>query len=372
MLDIANKTLLQCFLMDSEMFVGEQRFAEKTILEFMEFFRPDHKKEANFSKVSQYVKGMKATLNPNLPKDVDDDPDAEENKKFDKQRPIKEEEYVEEDGEVDPEEEEKKEEESEEESDEDEDESDEFDDDAPEHMKGSVFESQAPKETDGHDVSVEFGNTMQSMLLTSVPPKNTLLDSLPPVNKSYVGKSNLSFFGRKDKKEEEEEQKKPEAKKKDEEEDEDEDEEEDDDEEEEDDDEEEESDDEEEQGVPSSLFGGKDKREARKLAEDAKQWQSLEMSSLTHNQTVNNKSRREFLKNRADQSAIAMNDMSVVSTSGKSKVMDKSKIIDKGQKASNTMKGDSHNVFNKSKIADNTTMKLEYDDDDEANQKYRL
>ena len=48
------------------------------------------------------------------------------------------------------------------------------------------------------------------------------------------------------------------------------------------------------------------------------------------------------------------------------------RIVEKGGVSNNTMRSDKHNVFNKSKIADNTTMKLEYDDDEEANMKYRL
>lgn len=35
---MACQTIMQCYLVDKEMFVGEQRFVEKFILEFMEFY----------------------------------------------------------------------------------------------------------------------------------------------------------------------------------------------------------------------------------------------------------------------------------------------------------------------------------------------
>jgi len=35
---MACKTIIQCYFMDKEMFVGEQRFVEKFIRDFMEFY----------------------------------------------------------------------------------------------------------------------------------------------------------------------------------------------------------------------------------------------------------------------------------------------------------------------------------------------
>eukprot|EP01017_Pseudomicrothorax_dubius_P029020 TRINITY_DN3495_c0_g5_i1.p1 TRINITY_DN3495_c0_g5~~TRINITY_DN3495_c0_g5_i1.p1 ORF type:complete len:340 (-),score=111.71 TRINITY_DN3495_c0_g5_i1:83-1102(-) len=45
-LDIACKTILQCYFMDEEMFVGEQRFVEDFIREFMEFFSKNNTRKA--------------------------------------------------------------------------------------------------------------------------------------------------------------------------------------------------------------------------------------------------------------------------------------------------------------------------------------
>jgi len=318
--------------MDSEMFVGEQRFAEKKVLDFMEFFKEDTGPEEKFGKLQQYFKGMKATLNPNIPIAADEDIDAEENKKFDRNPPPKAE------GESDDEEEEQEEEgsfqdnapkkDSDEDSDEDSDDDDDDDDDEssdgderPDIVKKDIFGSSLvqfsniQKNDDNDETSPDFGKsipTFTSMQNSKIenskiefkqgpPPKNTLLDRLNVSNhhnnlgNSLNKSSNLSFFGRAQSRDgpngssdnafKKEEEKKQKEKREDEEDD---DEEEDDDDEEEDDSEEDDDEEEKKNNIDHDhsktqntlLFGNWG--ETGPKGKPRKNWRPLEMSGVTN------------------------------------------------------------------------------------------
>lgn len=85
--DIASKTVLQCYLIDCEMFVGEQRYVEAKIKAFMEYYRKTlEEDERTIFKNQDYIKGMKHARNEvQVPTYIEEDLDEEENKKFDRE-----------------------------------------------------------------------------------------------------------------------------------------------------------------------------------------------------------------------------------------------------------------------------------------------
>mgnify|MGYP001158040916 CR=1 FL=1 len=78
--DIANKTLVQCYLLDEEMFVGEQRFVEDDIRKFMEYFC-SQMEEIEETKIAEATKGITAKIKAGDKFMVEEeDPDFEANK----------------------------------------------------------------------------------------------------------------------------------------------------------------------------------------------------------------------------------------------------------------------------------------------------
>ena len=359
--------------MDSEMFVGEQRFAEKKVLDFMEFFKEEGAPEERFGQLAQYVKGMKATFDANIPV-ADEDPDEEENRKFEIQIPKDSDESSEEEEEeehINKDEDEDSEEESEEDSSE-----EESDEERPAILKGSVFGSGANENHNKDEESPNFGKSIATVTSLHSSPiqikshhtsHNNSHISLSQNNSqvSLMKSSGLSFFGRehdqekskeksRERTKEEEKRKKAEEDKEDKEDEEEESEEEDDEEEESEEDSQEASKDQ-----TTKLFGGWQGQDpAQKKGHMP--WKPLEMSALSHNLSTT----KGLLKLNGSDTNLYLQDASLVSNN--------TRIIEKANLANNTMRSDKHNIFNKSKIAENTTMRLEYDDDDEANLKYRL
>lgn len=325
-----NKTLLQCYLMDEEMFTGEQRFAEKRILHFIDFYKLEGAQENKFGKLERYVKGLKATLDPGVQMAKEVDPDEEANKRFEKPKKKTESESEDEDdvanrlhmG---------QESEEEEESDEDESESDEDELADSNFINGQVFAKQQPKK----EIDIDYNNiTSESAILQAsivhISPHHQSPVNDPPsqikaskfVDHAKIGKSNDSVD-----EESVEESVEEEAK--------------------------------------STMFF-KNTKAPEKQSNHDKGWKPLETSALSQSYSVNNSQQKLVLSNKgSEQSVLNINDISGVQNSS-------ARIIEKQEAGNNTVKADVHNIFNKSKIANNTTMKLEYDDDEEANIKYRL
>jgi len=369
------------------MFVGEQRFAEKKVLDFMEFFKEEGAPEEKFGQMAQYVKGMKATLDANIPV-ADEDPDEEENRKFEINIPKDSDEESEEEEEeqqleqknTNKDEDEDEGEESEEESEYESSSEEESDgEEKPAILKGNIFGS-GLSEIKSKEDSPNFGKSIATVTSLNGSPiqikshnisqnhsHSNLNNSQNHSQVSLMKNSGLSFFGRehdqeksKDKNKEkikEEEKKDNKAQvNKEEEEDESEYEEES---EYEDEDEEEEEEEEHDREQNTKLFGNWQDKDQKKghIA-----WKPLEISHMSNS---NLSATKGLLKLNGSDTNLMVHDASYVTNN--------TRIIDKANKTSNnTMRSDAHNIFNKSKIADNTTMRLEYDDDDEANLKYRL
>lgn len=85
--DIASRTILQCYLMDEEMFVGEQRYVEKHILEVMEYYkRSMNYQEDSYADAQKYVTGIAATKKVQVRQfEEEEDPDALANKKLERE-----------------------------------------------------------------------------------------------------------------------------------------------------------------------------------------------------------------------------------------------------------------------------------------------
>lgn len=359
------------------MFVGEQRFACKEVLAFIEFHKNDEGEQARFGKLQQYVKGMKATLDPNVPIARDEDPDDEENKKLENKKRKKgsDDESGDEDEEEEEEEEEQEEvkqpaklekgsdESSEEESEEEDDDEDDSEEDSGEENQSNLFannmfgaSSQPNHQT--HNVELAKMGTVRSLQASTV----------------HVGansKANLSVFGKSaisvEKMDESRDTQSPfrisgngfnnkndasmsdasslagsrtnlfkatPAKDK-----------------------------------SSVVFGGwnelhADLEEGGKKKEQHSMWKPLESSVISSGSAQSRRplGRRQEKEKDMSESVINLADASA---------MTHTKIVEKsGINNNNTMRSDKHNVFNKSKLA--STMKLEYDDDDEDNSKYRL
>mmetsp|Transcript_20404 Transcript_20404/g.17716 ORF Transcript_20404/g.17716 Transcript_20404/m.17716 type:complete len:145 (-) Transcript_20404:180-614(-) len=84
--DIAARTILECYLMDEEMFVGEQRYVEKHITVVMEYYKKAIGYEDDkYAKEQNYVTGIGVTKHVNLKFHEEADPDAEANKKYERE-----------------------------------------------------------------------------------------------------------------------------------------------------------------------------------------------------------------------------------------------------------------------------------------------
>lgn len=389
------------------MFTGEQRFAAKNVLELMELFKGDVEDEEKFAKMNQYVQGIKTTLDPTVPQYREDDPDEEENKKFDPK--VKKKNDDEEESEEDEENEETKakankineedEEDSEEESEED-DSEEESEEDQPGFLKKNIFGGAGGNEDDsehpnffkkdlfssgadsatnffkkdifGEDHDEDHLRTTGNDFGKSIPSVTSITSTPLHVKQNpSSSKGNLSFFGREQEKSMEFTQKKIEKQESEEEDEEDEEE------------EEEESEEEKEDpntnqaSIIKAAWNPNESNDATKtiMFKDKsiqnvgvranRNWKPLEISALSNSHSFG--SQRGLLR-KADvneSGLLRLNNASEVSIS-----VNNTKVINNN--TNNTIRGDSHNIFNKSKIANNSTMKLDYDDDEEANMKYRL
>jgi hypothetical protein len=70
--DITCKSIIQYYFMDQEMFVGEQRFAEDFIKEFMEFYNNGEEDKRDIQR-DNYVKAEVARIELNVPIEEDED-----------------------------------------------------------------------------------------------------------------------------------------------------------------------------------------------------------------------------------------------------------------------------------------------------------
>lgn len=346
--------------MDEEMFVGEQRFASKDIHTFIDYYRIDDGNHAKFGKLQQYVKGMKGTLDANVPLVQEEDPDAEENRKLEKKMKKGSEESDEEEEEQQPKQEKAKEagsdEESEDESESESEESEE-EDEQPDLFKGGVFGqvSQPNHQT----FAVEFGkmNTVRSLQASTVQ-----INASP--NKSQFGKTAFSIekvdesrdsgFGNKSRESPFLSKKagfgndisqsddgdthlmkhKSDIKNK--------------------------------SGEMFGEWSGLHNELEGKNSKDNAPWKPLETSVLSSGSVRSAQSKRPLMRRQEasmGESRINIADASMISQ----KVVEKSNVNN-----NNTMRSDKHNLFNKSKLANASTMRLEYDDDEEDTSKYRL
>ena len=326
--------------MDEEMFVGEQRFAEKRVLHFIDFYKLEGAQINKFGRLQQYVKGLKATLDPNVVMGREEDPDAEENKKFDKKPAKKKTESEEEEDEDDVanrlnmNEESDEEEEDDDEDGSDTDEEDESVKDESNFISGNVFGK--PKK-DLKEIDIDFHNTVNETATIQAS-----IVRISPHNQSpTIGSGKNTDFGKASKMisghhqgEDSEDESEEEEKSVD---------------------------------VSKSTMFVKGSTGLNTVPKQG--WKPLETSTISQNYTLNNTQQGLShlgliaKKKTSEHSVLQVNDASMQNSV---------RVIEKTQVSSNAMKGDTHNIFNKSKIADNTTMKLEFDDDEEANIKYRL
>ena len=367
--DIAGKTLLQCYLIDEEMFVGEQRFACKEVLAFIEFHKNDEGRQEKFGKLQRYVKGMKATLDANVPLVRDEDPDEEENRKLEhKKKKGSDEESGEDDEEEEEEQEEEKpqakkpekgsdesseeesEEESEDEDDDDSEEESEEDNQSNLFAKNMFGASSQPNQSNlelakmGTVRSIQasqvhvnsktnlsgFGKTAFSVEKADESRDspfrisgNDFKNNKSDVSVSEMSQSRSTLFKATPNKDK-----------------------------------------------SSMLFGGwndlHNELEGAKNAKEHSMWKPLESSVISSGSSQSRRplGRRQQHDTSANESVINLADASAMTHT--TKLIEKS-----GINNNNTMRSDKHNVFNKSKIQA-STMRLEYDDDDEDNSKYRL
>ncbi len=278
--------------MDYEMFVGEQRYVENFIRDFMEYYKKSlNVEEDDYAKTQAYVKGMKAKLKVDINKDYkEDDPDAEENKKFDREAASS----------SSSEEEEPPEEEEEDDDDSDEDGSDDDEDDSEEddHGRSNLTD---PK---------NFLGLSSNLKSTAVPSQNTPITinsqkvrvKTPDTNKKPQT-LNIPVVDSADNSDEDDE------------------------------DEEEEEDEEEKRPDPKKL----DKYRYRDTGSNA---------SPAHSHR---------------------SDMPLTNSPSS-----RSKLIEKNSSSNNRMTKDEPSLFGRSRIGNNSTMKLDFDDDEEAEMKYRL
>lgn len=92
--DIANKALCQCYLMDEEMFVGEQRFIEEDTRKFMEYYRQKIAEEEGEIYEDETSKGLTAKIaavdklneeeNQNLDEEEEEESEEEEEEEEEK------------------------------------------------------------------------------------------------------------------------------------------------------------------------------------------------------------------------------------------------------------------------------------------------
>lgn len=384
--DIAGKTLLQCYLIDEEMFVGEQRFACKEVLAFIEFHKNDEVEQAKFGKLQQYVKGMKASLNPNVPIARDEDPDEEENKKLEQKKKKGSDESGSEEEEEEEEEEQKpqpkkpekgsdessSEEESEEEDD---DESGSEEEESEEENDSNLFaknmfgaNSQANHQTFNVDMSKigtvkslqastvhvnanksnlsGFGKTAISMEKMDESRDTLFRVSGNDFKNNKNDVSNLSMSDAGSAKSQTNLLKLNTNK----------------------------GNDKSAVRDKSHVFGGwndlQNELEGKNNNKDHSLWKPLESSVISNGSAHSRRplGRRPGTGERPDTggSESVMNLMDASAMTHQTKIIDKSVVNN-----NNTMRSDIHNVFNKSKIQQ-STMKLEYDDDEEDNSKYRL
>eukprot|EP00828_Plagiopyla_frontata_P035702 TRINITY_DN4729_c0_g1_i4.p2 TRINITY_DN4729_c0_g1~~TRINITY_DN4729_c0_g1_i4.p2 ORF type:complete len:268 (+),score=109.08 TRINITY_DN4729_c0_g1_i4:1031-1834(+) len=127
--DIAVKAIMMCYLMDCEMFIGEQRYGQQFIREFMDYFA-QQSKQVILVKNSQQVKGREANeedeeddeKEEEEEEEEDDDDEYEYDSEYEEDEEDEEEEDEEDEDDEDDEDEEEQEEEQEEEEPEEDDE----------------------------------------------------------------------------------------------------------------------------------------------------------------------------------------------------------------------------------------------------------
>ena len=265
------------------MFVGEQRYVENFIREFMEYYkRTLNVEEDEYAKTQAYVKGIKAKIRYDDKTDYkEEDPDAEENKKFDR--------------EADSSSSSEEEEPIEEEEDEDSDEDDSDDDDGDEEEGNGTRSSNhflglsSQKTATGSSQPSSIINLKPSPIRVKTPESNKKPQTL---NIPVIDSADNS----EDEDEEEEEERAPDPKK-------------------------------------------------------------VDKYRYADTGSINNPSPEYSHRS----------DMPLTNSPSS-----RSKLIEKNTSSNNRMGRDEPSLFGRSRLGNNSTMKLDYDDDEEAEMKYRL